>query len=108
MCRLGTAMMFAVCSLHGQTFVVDAGNGPGANFTSIAAAIAAVPDGATLLVRAGTYAPFTVDAKGLTILGDPGVVVGGSVAVRNIAAGQAVTIRELQTSPGAVLVDNCA
>src|SRR5437762_9224013 len=38
-----------------QTFIVDAANGPGTNFTEIATAVAAVPDGAVLMVRAGSY-----------------------------------------------------
>lgn len=44
-------------NLSTQTFIVDASNGPGTNFTSISAAITAVPDGAVLDVRAGLYAP---------------------------------------------------
>ena len=56
-----------------QTFVVDVANGPGTNFTSIATAISAVPDGATLLVRPGVYAEaIRIDGKGLKILGGPG------------------------------------
>ena len=39
--------------LPAQTFIVDASNGPNANFTSIVAAVSAVPDGATLVVLAG-------------------------------------------------------
>lgn len=58
-----------------QTFVVDASNGPGANFTSIAAAVAAVPTGAVLLVRPGSYGEFRIAGKGLTVLGGPGVDV---------------------------------
>ncbi len=82
----------ALPSLHGtlsaQTFVVDAAGGPGTNFTSIAAAVAAVPDGARLLVRPGTYAAFTVHQKGLTILGDAGAAVLGTARFENSLANQ--------------------
>ena len=38
-------------ALVAQTYVVDAANGPGSQFTDLPTAVAAVPDGATLLVR---------------------------------------------------------
>ena len=47
-----------------QTFVVDAANGPGTNFTDLLTASTTVPDGATLLVRPGHYASLVADAKG--------------------------------------------
>ncbi|MCA8953853.1 MAG: hypothetical protein KDE27_30355, partial [Planctomycetes bacterium] len=80
-----------------QTFVVDAGNGPGTNFTSIAAAVATVPEGATLLVRSGSYAGFAV-TRGVTILGDSGVAITGPVQVTATTALQPVTLRNLQWS----------
>ena len=58
-----------------QTFIVDVNSGPGTNFTSIAAAVAAVPDGAVLEVRPGTYAAFTIQNKSLTVFGQAGVQV---------------------------------
>ncbi len=80
-----------------QVFIVDSANGPGANFTSIAGAIAGVPDGAILQVRAGTYSEFVVTDKSLTILGEPGVVVHSlgmpPVTIENLAADKAVTLR---------------
>jgi hypothetical protein len=58
-------------ALTAQSFVVDVNGGPGANFTSISAAVAAVPDGATLRVRPGNYAEsVVVVGKGLTIIGE--------------------------------------
>ncbi len=41
--------------LAAQAYVVDVNGGAGANFTSITAAVAAVPDGAILRVRPGDY-----------------------------------------------------
>lgn len=113
--KLLTVALFATCGAA-QTFVVDAANGPGTNFTDIAAAVAAVPDGATLLVRPGIYGPFSIAAKGLTLLGGPGVDVTGSgalppaVEVRNTAAAQSVVVSgvRLASCDGAVSVRNCA
>ncbi|MFY9345688.1 MAG: hypothetical protein WAT39_24565 [Planctomycetota bacterium] len=87
-----------------QTFVVDAAGGPGSQFTSIAAAVAAVPNGAVLLVLPGTYAPFTIAGKGLTILGQGGVVISGpfyapiAITVSGTAAMQSVVLRDLVLS----------
>lgn len=88
-----------------QAFIVDANNGLGTSFTSLAAATAAVPDGAILLVRPGNYADFVVDGKGLRILADPGALVvshQGS-SIRNVPAGKSVVVRGLewaQATPG--------
>ncbi|MBL8755248.1 MAG: hypothetical protein JNK15_18255 [Planctomycetes bacterium] len=91
-----------VCSgtLAAQTFIVDGQNGPGTAFTSIAAAVAAVPDGAVLDVFPGTYGGFTIAAKGLTLLARPGVVISGPgsttiVLVSNLGPSQGVTLSGL-------------
>lgn len=87
--------------LSAQTFVVDANGGPGASFTSLAVACATVPSGAVLDVRPGSYDPFVVSGKALTILGQPGVVVVGpwfgltSVVIQNTASAQTVVLRDL-------------
>ena len=78
-----------------QTFLVDAANGPGTNFVDLPAAVAAVPDAAVLLVRAGTYSGFAVTGKGFTILADPNVEIDGSCNVSATAPTQAVTLRGL-------------
>lgn len=60
-----------------QTFVVNAGGGPGVNFTSLPPAVAAATDGDTIVVQAGPFGegavPFTTN-KGLTIVGQGGAV----------------------------------
>jgi hypothetical protein len=101
-------LLAAVCSFApvgaAQTFVVDAANGVGTHFTTIAAAVAAVPDGATVLVRPGQYAGFHVQAKGLTLLGGAGVRLSNPtyqpspILVSATTAGQSVVIRGLTTS----------
>ncbi len=99
-----------------QVFVVDIANGPGADFTSIDAAVAAVPDDAVLQVRAGTYPAFAIRAKSLSVLCDPGVSVSSlfqqPVVVERLAAHQRVGIRGLSWSnalgPGGMLCQDCA
>ncbi|MBL9077290.1 MAG: hypothetical protein JNL08_07300 [Planctomycetes bacterium] len=58
-----------VFALLPTTWIVDAANGPGTNFLDLPAAIAAASDGDTILVRAGTYSPFTITGKNLQIRG---------------------------------------
>ena len=82
-----------------QTFVVDVANGPGTNFTQIAAAVAYAPDGAVLQVRPGHYASFAITGKSLTIVGGPGVTFGemfsGSITIASLAQGQRVVLHGL-------------
>lgn len=84
-------------ALLAQTYVVDAGNGPGTQFTNLTAAVAAVPDGATLIVRPGAYGPIDLDGKGLTIVGGPGVqlnsILSPVIQVKNLAAHQSFALR---------------
>ncbi len=95
-----------------QIFVVDANNGPGTHFTSIAAAAAAVPSGSVLQVRTGNYQSVTITGKALTILGEPGAHVFGFSSVLSIsgtAANQAVHVRGLTlTSAFGGVVVACA
>jgi hypothetical protein len=71
------SLAFCLAGWLPAQFIVDAANGPGTHFTSLMVAINTVPDGATLLVRAGDYvitAPTTV-SRGLSIVGLGGVRV---------------------------------
>jgi len=98
--RSGVPLLLAA-ALSAQTFVVDAGNGPGTDYTSLAAATAAVPTGSTLRIRAGSFEGFVIDAKGVTLLADAGVVVsqtaagGPAIDIASLAAGQDVVIDEV-------------
>jgi hypothetical protein len=113
--------MFGCCAAaigQGQIFVVDAFNGPGASFTSLQTAVLSVPDGSTLLVRNGSYAPVLVDGKGLAILGDSGVIITNPTAspfleIRNTQANQPVVVRGLKGGLGSsssfsMLITNAA
>ena len=103
-----TASLALLTAAPAQTFVVDASNGPGTNFTTIIAAIAAVPDGAVLLVRAGNYHSFTIAGKSLRILGETGVVVhppgasGTSITISGLAQSKTVVLRDLTVAQGLV------
>lgn len=88
-------------TLLGQTFVVDAAGGPGTQFSDIATAIAAVPDGATLVVRAGNYARFAISDKSLAILAEPNVTIAPDLAltpitIGNLSANKRVVLRGMK------------
>ena len=120
---IGLLVMSVVTPLVSQVYVVDSFGGPGSSFTTIDSAVASVPDGAVVRVRAGQYQSFVIDQKSLTVLGEPGAWVTGfqgSIRVRNLQANQQVTIRGmqvfsalggnafvLQDNAGTVLLDSC-
>jgi len=96
--RLVSVAAALATALQAQTFVVDASNGPGTDFTDLATATAAAPDGATLLVRQGSYGSCSVVGKGLVILGEPGAsVVQGTPTVMfsGTAANQRIVVKGL-------------
>ena len=71
--------------LKSQTIFVDTNNDPGTHFTDLPTAVAAVPDGAVLQVRAGSYSGFSVSGKGLSILGAAGVSITSPISVQKCA-----------------------
>lgn len=91
--NLAFSCLLAASPLAAQTFVVDALGGPGSTFTDLPAAIAFAPSGSTLRVRAGTYSPFQIVNKGLTILGEN--TAGTFPTVRLTSAGSTITIGPL-------------
>ncbi len=94
--RVLAAGVMVAATLHAQVFVVDAANGAGAHFTDLPAAVAAVPDGATLRVRAGAYAPFTLTGKGLRVVGEGAVTLGaGDVVITGTRRDQVILLRDL-------------
>ena len=90
-----SVLPFAATLSFAQTFVVDVANGPGTNYVSIAAAVAAVPDGSVLLVRPGNYDGFAISGKGLAVLGGTGVGITGPVSVDSTSPTQSVVLRGL-------------
>jgi hypothetical protein len=90
---LSGLLLAAVCS--SQTFVVDASNGSGASYTTISQAVAAVPDGAVVVVRAGNYAGFSIQGKGLKVLAEAGVGITSAITVGGTLPGQNVVLSGL-------------
>lgn len=125
------AFVFAACaasaSAQGALIVVDAANGPGADATSIVDAIGLANDGDTLLVRTGTYAPFTIESRTLVVMAEPGATVIveaaapnylGSTIVLGVSPSQVVVLEGLTLHGGydpidgteldALLIEDCA
>lgn len=102
-----------------QTYIVAAGGG--GNFSDLPAAIAAVPSGATLHVKGGSYSAFTVTGKSLAILGETSGLavtvqaVSQPVVITGIAAADHVHISGLVIAgsdvplvkPRTIVVSNC-
>lgn len=80
-----------------QTFIVDVNGGPGTHYKDLAKAVAAVPSGAVLRVRAGDYpSDFAFANKSLSIIGDSlAVKVKGRVAIGPLRAQDRVLIANL-------------
>jgi hypothetical protein len=85
---LHLAWAFAVLSTPAlaTTYVVDDNGGPGVDFTTISAAVAAAQPGDLILVLDGTYSGFTL-TKGLTVMGSGVVTVQGAIEIANVPAG---------------------
>lgn len=88
-----------------RTWVVDRAAGPGHDFTTVGAAVAAATAHDTILIRAGTYAELTIDIdKSLSIIGDGAVrlELGQSlgftegITVHDLPADQPFTLRGLE------------
>jgi len=82
----------ALATSQRQTWIVDAANGAGANFTDLPAALAdpAVQDGDLLLMRPGVYNG-TTTSKAVSIVGEPNAYLGYLVAplvIDQISAGK--------------------
>ena len=99
---LASRALLALTVLACTTSIAFAGNvlrvGPGQPFAEIEDAITSANTGDLILVTPGTYAPFVLDGKGLSIVGEggpfdltqtPGVP---EILVRNVPLGQDVTI----------------
>jgi hypothetical protein len=122
--------MLAPAVLAQQVWTVS----PQGPLTTIQAAVNAAADGDLILVQSGTYPPFDVQAKSLTLVGDPaaevflfavfppGIPFDRGIEVRNLAANQRVVVRgidfriavpdplptaEIANCSGAVLFEDC-
>src|SRR5262245_16204896 len=88
------------CLLFQNTWVVDDNLGPGVNFFDLPPAVAAAADGDILLVQPGNYSPFTLDGKGLRILGSGQsstfVAGAGGTTISNVPSASLVSIEGLR------------
>lgn len=89
-------LLFAAPGLAQRTWIVDAANGPGTDFTDLPPAVQAANPGDLVLVRTGTYSAF-VTAKGLRIVAvAPAILVPGTtglnLAVAGLPSGQTLVI----------------
>lgn len=95
--------LFFAASLAGSArahvYLVDDTPGPGVQFNSIVAAVAAAHPGDVLLVRPGNYLTFEV-SEGITIFGiDGGAAVHGGYTVRDLPANQVFRAVRLSAVP---------
>lgn len=93
------AALAATAMAQGRTFVVDAANGPGTDFTDLPPAMAQAQHGDVYLVRAGAYSPTAV-TKGVRLLGQGRPTIGPGVGmfsdalfVTNVPAGETFAMR---------------
>jgi len=97
-CLLVAAVSTAALASAQKTYIVDANNGPGADYLDLPAAVKAANHGDVLVLRAGTYTPTTI-TKGIAILGRPGAAIrtgslfGGKLTVTGVPGGQRFRMR---------------
>lgn len=78
-----------------RTWIVDAANGAGTDFTNLPPAVAAASDGDSIIMRAGSYTSANLN-KTLTVLGQ-GAVTVSSLTINGLTAGKAVAMAGLDT-----------
>ena len=119
-------LLLGSLSLHahpaGSNTVLTVDDDGPADFAQVRDAVLAAPEGATLLVRPGLYRGFVADGKGLQILGESGVLIGGSFTadidttmITNLAANQEFVLQgvelvaplRIQSNAGSVWVEDC-
>lgn len=104
-------LLAGTAGAQSPVLVVGEVPGPGVDFTDIQQAIDAAVGGEIVLVHAGTYAPFTIQAKALTVVADGPVLIPGGLVVQSLLPEQPVVLRGLQAEPEVkpgLAVDGCA
>ena len=97
-CSVLPLLLTALGSAQSQVWTVD--DDAPADFWDIQSAIDASSDGDAILVRAGTHFGFSLDARGVTIIGEPDVThITSTVWIENLAAGQVVVLSNLTVAP---------
>src|SRR5262245_20334465 len=92
-----SAILLATGASAQSVFVVASVPGPGVFSTDIQPAVDAAADGDVVLVKAGAYSGFTINAKGVSVVADAGasVVANGLVFVSSLSASQNVLLQRL-------------
>ncbi|MHC4375028.1 MAG: right-handed parallel beta-helix repeat-containing protein [Planctomycetota bacterium] len=109
---LGVAFPVLAAPQGDNVWIVDNSGAP-ADFTELELAMEAAADGDVILVKPGNYGPFSMQGKGVSVIGDGGgiVRVRGPLEIRDLPANSKAVVRHLRTST-AVLhgmhLENCA
>ncbi|QDU67914.1 hypothetical protein [Engelhardtia mirabilis] len=108
-CALPLVLVLASTAGAQSVWTVDDDPGAGVDFSEVQAAVDAAAIGDLVLVREGVYLPFSIDGKGLSVVGDgPGVKLiqgppqAGGTSITNLPVGQLVLLRGLRLQPLAV------
>ena len=80
---------------QGKVWVIDNAPGPGIDFTSLAAGVAAASDGDVLLLKQGMYSSLSITGKALTVQADENFVTidGTASSIQGLSAAQSVHVR---------------
>ncbi len=103
------AVLVAAAAPAQRTWIVDANNGPGTNFTDLPPAVAAAQANDIILVRTGDYSPTTI-TKGIRVVGAwGGVYMVPLLTVRDLPAGEYCAIKGLfgpGTGASRIIIEN--
>ena len=103
------SFLLAAAAPAQTTWIVDANQGPGTDFTDIQPAVDAAAAGDIISIRAGSYSEFSV-SKALVIQGVAGVVVDrvgfatSALTVSGIGVGETLSIHRIAIDPPLSLV----
>ncbi|MEL6713921.1 MAG: hypothetical protein AAFP86_09115 [Planctomycetota bacterium] len=93
--RLAALLALATPAIPQTTWVVDAANGPGADFTEVQPAIDASAPGDVVLVRAGRYEPWSSTdvqlSKGITLRGEGQIELPG-ISIQAVPADECARV----------------
>jgi len=95
-CTVMFALILTLPALSAQrTWIVDAANGTGTDFTQLPAAISAAKDGDIVLVRKGTYSGQISTSKAISLLGEPGATMTSDswLWITNIPKGRRFVVK---------------
>lgn len=109
---LGVAFPVLAAPQSDNLWIVDNSGAP-ADFTELELAMQAAADGDVILVKPGNYGPFSMQGKGVSVIGDEGgiVRVRGPLEIRDLPANSEAVVRNLRTSTAVLhgmLLENCA